>query len=92
MNDTLPITEALAAPLPVSEVRWKPQTASRRHKALAICYIDARAVQKRLDAVFGVDGWQDRYNLLPDGSAVWRLRGRIGERWIVKSEVGSPSE
>jgi hypothetical protein len=60
--------------------------------SLAICYIDARAVQDRLDVVFGVDGWQDRYVLLPDGSAVCRLRCRIGERWVVKSDVGSPSE
>jgi hypothetical protein len=42
--------------------------------------------------VCGVDGWQDRYELLPNGSAVCRLRCRIGERWVVKSDVGSPSE
>jgi hypothetical protein len=74
-------------------VRWKPQTISKDGtRALAICYIDARAVQDRLDAVFGVNGWQDRYDLLPDGSAVCRLRCRIGQRWVVKSDVGSPSE
>jgi hypothetical protein len=61
-------------------------------RVLAICHIDARAVQDRLDAVFGVDGWQDRYDILPDGSAVCRLRCRIGERWNAKSVVGSPSE
>jgi len=62
------------------------------NQALVICYIDARAVQDRLDAEFGVDGWQDRYDLLPDGTAVCRLRCRIGERWIVKIDAGSPSE
>jgi hypothetical protein len=61
-------------------------------RALAICYIDARAEQDRLDAEFGVDGWQYRHALFPDGSAVCRLRCRFGERWIVKSDVGSPSE
>jgi hypothetical protein len=66
--------------------------AKRGEWALANRYFDARAVQDRLDAVFGVDGWQDRYDLLPDGSAVCRLRCRVGERWVVKSDVGSPSE
>jgi hypothetical protein len=93
MNDTARIAEALAAPFPASEVRFKPQTIAKDGKrALAIAYIDVRAVQDRLDAVFGVDGWQDRYDLLPDGSAVCRLRCQFGERWIVKSDVGSPSE
>jgi hypothetical protein len=39
-------------------------------RALAICYVDARAVQVRLDAVFGVDSWQDDYDLITNGSAV----------------------
>jgi hypothetical protein len=47
------------------------------NQTLAICYIDARAEQDRLDAVFEVDGWQARYDLLPDGSAVCRLRCRF---------------
>jgi hypothetical protein len=93
MNDTPSIAEALSAPFPANEVRWKPQAVSKDGKrALAICYIDARAVLDRLDAVCGIDGWQDRYEQLPNGSVVCRLRCRIGERWIVKSDVGSPSE
>jgi hypothetical protein len=56
---------------------------------LAISHIDARAVQDRLVAVFGVDGWHDRYDLLPDGSVVCWLRGRFGERWVIKSDLGS---
>jgi hypothetical protein len=54
--------------------------------------LDARAVQDRLDDVLGLDGWQDQYTPLPDGSVVCELRCRIGGEWIVKTDVGSPSE
>jgi hypothetical protein len=42
--------------------------------------------------VLGVDGWQDDYQCLPDGSVVCRLRCRIGGEWLVRVDVGSPSE
>jgi hypothetical protein len=93
MNDSATIADALAAPFPATEVRWKPQTIAKDGKrALAICYIDARAVMDRLDTVFGVDGWGDHYETLPDGSVVCTLRVKVGDTWIAKQDVGSPSE
>jgi hypothetical protein len=35
---------------------------------------------------------QDQYTPLPDGSVVCELRCRIGEEWIVKTDVGGASE
>lgn len=74
------------------EIRWKPQTV-RGDKALAVAYLDARSVQDRLDAVLGVAGWQDDYDILPDGAVVChlRIRSESGE-WVTKVDVGSPSE
>ncbi len=91
MNATHPIAEQLAAPFPASDVRWKPQTVSG-NRALAIAYIDARAVIDRLDEVLGIDGWTDAYEVLPDGSVVCTLKARIGETWVSKVDVGGPSE
>jgi hypothetical protein len=47
---------------------------------------------ERLDNVLGLDGWQDEYEPLPDGSVVCKLRCRIGGEWLVKTDVGGPSE
>src|SRR5208337_3816806 len=55
-------------------------------------YITARCVMDRLDDVLGVDGWKDSYTVLADGSVMCRLALRIGERWVVKADVGSQSE
>ena len=82
---------ALAAPFDPSVVRFKPAVVSGS-RAKALSYVDARAIQDRLDEVMAVCGWQDDYQCLADGSLVCRLRLRIGEDWIVKVDVGGPSE
>jgi hypothetical protein len=85
------LTTALAEPFDQAEVRFKPAVVTG-NRALALAYVDARVVQSRLDDVLGVDGWQDDYECLPDGSVVCRLRLRMGDEWITKVDVGGPSE
>jgi hypothetical protein len=85
------LTEALAAPFDPREVKFKPAVVSG-NRALALAYVDARAIQDRLDRVLGVAGWQDEYECLPDGSVVCRLRLRLGDEWITKMDVGGQSE
>jgi hypothetical protein len=54
------VAAALAKPFDTDEVHFKP-AAVNGNRALAIAYVDARAIQDRLDEVLGVDGWQDDY-------------------------------
>jgi hypothetical protein len=90
-DESKTLMTALAATFDPSEVKFKPGVVSG-NRALAIGYVDARVIQDRLDDVLGVDGWQDDYECLPDGSVVRRLRLRLGSEWITKVDVGSPSE
>lgn len=85
------LTELLASPFSEEEVKFKPAVVSG-NRAMALPYVDARAIQDRLDDVLGVSGWQDEYECLPDGSVVCRLRLRLGDEWITKMDVGGPSE
>jgi hypothetical protein len=89
--DANAIQSALAEPFEPDEVKFKPQ-AVKGNRAMAIGYVDARVIQDRLDEVLGVDGWQDEYQTLADGSVVCQLRLKIGGEWITKTDVGSPSE
>jgi hypothetical protein len=82
---------ALQEPFDPSEIKFKPAVVSG-NRALALPYVDARVIEDRLDRVFGVAGWQDEYEFLPDGSCLCRLRVRIGDEWIVKMDVGGQSE
>lgn len=81
----------LAAPFDPSEVKFKPAMV-KGNRALALHYVDARAIMDRLDAVVGVEGWSDEYEFLPDGSYLCKLRVRFGDTWIMKMDVGGESE
>jgi hypothetical protein len=85
------IAAALSAPFEPKDIKFKPQMV-KNNRALAMAYIDARLIQDRLDDVLGVENWQDKYDIQPDGSVVCRLRLKLGGRWITKTDVGSPSE
>jgi hypothetical protein len=90
-GDAKAIAAALAAPFDQSEVKFKPAIVSGS-RAMALAYVDARAIQDRLDDVLGVAGWQDEYEMLPDGSVLCRLKCKIGGEWITKMDVGGQSE
>jgi hypothetical protein len=95
-NATSPLSPAemlaaLSAPFPASEVEFRPG-AVNGNRALALPYVDARAVMDRLDAVLGLGGWQDAYEPLPDGTAVCTLCVRVGGEWVTHQDVGGPSD
>jgi hypothetical protein len=84
------LRQRLAAPFAADEIQWKPAAVSGS-RALAICYVSARAVMDRLDDCFGVGGWQTSYRETPDGVNC-RLELWIGERWIQHEDFGAFSE
>lgn len=65
MEDNATIEQKLQAPFAVEDIEWKPQTSgvSQGGKAyvLAVPYITNRAIQKRLDEVFGIFGWENKF-------------------------------
>ena len=85
------IANALAAPFPADCVRWKPGNVSGS-RCLALAHIDARTVMDRLDAVLGVDGWEDSYTLLPDGNVQCTLRVHVNGSWVSKVDVAGSSK
>ena len=85
------IHAALSARFPPGVVQWKPQAISGE-RALAVAYIDCRAVQSRLDEVMGIAGWQEEMLPLEDGSVMCRLSLKIEGEWITKCDCGSPSD
>lgn len=89
--DVRALTKKLTEPFEPAIIKFKPQVVSG-NRAMALAYIDARAIQDRLDDVLGVEGWQDDYEALPDGSVICRLKLKLGDKWITKVDVGGPSE
>jgi hypothetical protein len=95
MNDATTVAKQLAEPFAEADVKWKPKklypNKENPTRAMVIPYLDARAVIDRLDQVLGLDGWRDHYEVLQSGSVVCRLSIRLDDKWITKTDVGSPS-
>ena len=65
------IALALQKPFEESDIQWRVQQAgipaSGKPYVMAIPYVSNRAIQKRLDEVFGPFGWENAYMPTPDG-------------------------
>jgi hypothetical protein len=85
--------EKLKKPFDDSELEWKPQSVGIKNDkpwAMILCYVQARAIQNRLDEVFGPMNWKDEYRFEQNG-VICRLSVYCNEKkeWIAK-ENGSP--
>lgn len=95
MTDLLEITERLKEPFHPKRIHWRIGSTNAKKlgvkpweatKGMPLAYIDARDVMERLDAVMGVENWQDEYNETPLGRVLCRLSIRVGDEWITKSD------
>jgi len=83
---------ALKAPFPAEAVSWRVgSTNSDKTKGLALAYIDARDVMERLDAVCGLENWQDRYEFHGTRTVCY-LSIRIGDEWVTKADGAGDSD
>jgi hypothetical protein len=83
---------ALAAEFPRDAVSWRAQTVSKNgDKGLALAYIDARDVMRRLDEVCTPGGWQDRYEV-HGGKTICYLSIQVGDQWVTKADGSGDSD
>lgn len=76
----------LCAPFAPDEIEWRVgSTSGDKTKGLALAYMDARAVMRRLDLVCGPENWQDRY---PHAGAktVCEIGIKCGDEWVWKAD------
>lgn len=81
------ITRKLAEPFDPAIVSWRVgPTTKDKTKGMALAYIDARDVMRRLDEVCGPENWQDDYPWSDGKRVVCRIGIKIGEEWIWKTD------
>ena len=89
------IISQLKAPFLFEEVEAKVQvTNGEKTKGMAVFYLDARAVQERLDMVLGTFGWRNEYIMWQDKSQICGLSLYNDERceWITKYDGAENSD
>ena len=84
---TKDLLKRLAEPFPARVIQWKPQATTKAgDKALAVAYIDARDVMRRLDDVIGGE-WG--FDWEPVGDAV---RGELTVCGVRRCDVGEEGD
>ena len=81
----------LKEPFPADKIEWRVQRSKIKDgkpTAIVLAYVQARAIQDRLDDIFGWHGWMTEVRDL-SGGIICRLSVKAGDEWIHK-EDGSP--
>ena len=76
---------ALKRPFALNKLKWRKGGGSKE-----LVYITARDVMDRLDEVFGVEGWQSKFEWIGD-RMMCKLSCEINEVWITKSDGADDS-
>jgi hypothetical protein len=87
--------ELLNAPFAPEDVEWRVQQKSkdaRKPWAMALAYIDNRAIMERLDAVCGKAGWQTRATQLDSGGFLVEIGIKVGDIWVWKGDVSDSTD
>ena len=91
-NSAKAMLKALKNPFDIRFVKYRIGAQTKaKDKAIALFYLDAREVRKRLDEVCGIDGWSTK--LIPaQGGMLCELSIRMPDgTWITKTDGGEPS-
>lgn len=84
--------EKLSAPFPPAAISWRVgPTTKDKAKGQALCYIDARDVQDRLNSVCGSQ-WQCRYVPMHDKKTVCEIGIKINDEWIWRADGAGDSD
>ena len=89
------IQEKLQRPFLPEQIEWRVQSCGvsggGKPWAIVLAYVQARAIQQRLDEVFGWDGWTDEYRST-EGNMICRLGVFTEKGWIYKENGASETQ
>lgn len=88
------IMEKLREPFPPEQIEWRVQScgvANGNPWVRVLAYVQARAIQERLDEVFGWDNWYDEYRHT-NTDCICRLSVNYGGKLVYKENGASNTD
>jgi hypothetical protein len=86
------VMEQLQAPFKPDEVEWRVGvTSNDKTKGLALAYVTNRAIQNRLDEVFGVFGWKNEFHEWKKDGQLCGISVKFEGEWITKFDGADDS-
>ena len=94
MSDTvLEIEKKLQAPFYPDEIEWRVGAKTRDEtKGMALPYVTNRAIQNRLDYLFGCFGWRNEFKEWKDKAQVCGISIKHEGEWITKWDGADDSD
>lgn len=87
------IMERLKEPFEPSEIEWRVgATTQAKDKGMALAYVTNRAIQNRLDDVFGCFGWKNEYREWRGNSQLCGISVLHNGEWITKWDGADDSQ
>lgn len=87
------IMEKLQAPFRKDEIEWRVGSRNQeKTKGLALAYITNRAIQNRLDEIFGCFGWRNEFKEWKQNSQLCGISVLHEGQWITKWDGAADSE
>lgn len=84
------IEQALRAPFPSKDIEWVVSaTFNEKQNGIIAPYVSSRAIQKRLDSVFGVDGWSSECQAVPEVGVLCTISFKNENGDMVKKTDGA---
>lgn len=87
MTDMKQIMEQLQKPFPAEDIEWRVQRVVKvgnQPKAIVLAYVTNRAIQNRLDKVFGIGNWKNEFKEWRDTGVLCGISVKIGDEWVTK--------
>ena len=92
MKDLKEVFEKLKARFDEKDLEFRVSATNRdKTMSLAVPYLQARAIQNRLDEVIGFENWKVSYKEI-QGGFICRLALRINNEWIEKEDGASSTD
>lgn len=83
--DEREIMQRLQDPFLPDEIEWRVgSTNSDKTKGIALAYVTNRAIQNRLDEVFGAFGWRNEFREWKEKSQLCGISVKVDGEWITK--------
>lgn len=79
------IMAKLQAPFKPEDLEWRVGSTNHdKTKGMALVYVTNRAIQNRLDNVFGVFGWKNEFKEWKSNSQLCGISVKVQDEWITK--------
>ena len=89
MTKKISVEAQLKAPFPLADLEWRVgSTFADGSKGILLPFVTARAIQERLDQVFGVEGWKNKPDIYEQG-VVCTLTATTADGKVIEKADGA---